>query len=463
MIAYGALLIWPLATLLLLLLLPVRKAIIWAILGGYLLLPTTISFDYKGVPPLDKDSIPSIATFVLALALSRRGEFRWPRSPLVNGLMALFVVSPFFTGLTNQAPIIVGPLFIPGMDLYDSLSAATANFITLLPFVLGIGFLRDERSHRDLLLIYVVAALIYSVPILAEIRLSPMLLRRVYGIADTVYFVQQIRGGGFRAMVFLGHGLLIATFVAQAVLAATGLARTRSRVFGVPAALLALFLAVVLFLNKSVGAIGLTLLIAPALYLLPARRFVSVALVIAALVFAYPLLRSAQLVPTDQIGLVASKISSQRGSSFLFRTNNEERLLDHASEKPVLGWGTFGRNRVAIQTSWGSVNDVTVTDGTWIVIIGTYGWVGYIAMFGLLCYPFLYAFRNRRQGVSLASMALLAMMLLNLLDLLPNSSLRPVTWLIAGALSGMMAVRQARPSRNARPVAPHNAPRPAST
>jgi len=440
-IASAALICWPLVALAMFLLVPARKAIVWSILGGYLFLPTIVRFDFPGVPPFDKDSIPALATFVLAMGLSKRGEFKWPSNPLVNGLMLLFVITPFFTGLTNQAPVVVGRLFIPGMTLYDSLSASVGNMIILLPFILGAGFLRNERSHRDLLVIYVILALIYSLPVLYEIRMSPTFMNRVYGLIDINYFLQSLRDGGYRAMVFLGHGLLVSTFIALGIVAAAGLMRQRVRIAGISAALALAVLAVVLVLNKSTGAIVLALLIAPALYLLPTRRFITIGFIISMIVLMYPMLRGANLVPTDQIQRLATSFSSDRGSSLKFRTENETLLLGRVAEKPVFGWGIFGRNRIAVDNGW-SVTDITVTDGTWIIAIGQYGWVGYIAMFGLLSYPFFNLFRNRKQDVSLASVTLLAMMLLNLVDLLPNSSLRPMTWLIAGALSSLVAARQ---------------------
>jgi O-antigen ligase len=102
---------------------------------------------------------------------------------------------------------------------------------------------------------------------------------------------------------------------------------------------------------------------------------------------------------------------------------------------------------VFVVTAWGSTTDVTLTDGTWIIILGTGGWLGYVSLFGLLCYPFWHLYRRRRSDISPATLALVAMLLFNVLDLIPNSSLRPITWLIAGALAGFTAVRpqQQRP------------------
>jgi hypothetical protein len=89
-----------------------------------------------------------------------------------------------------------------------------------------------------------------------------------------------------------------------------------------------------------------------------------------------------------------------------------------------------------VVTDWGSTRDITLTDGTWIITLGTSGWLGYGSLFGLLCYPFWHIYRRRKADISPATLALVAMLLFNVLDLIPNSSLRPITWLIAGALAG---------------------------
>ena len=113
-------------------------------------------------------------------------------------------------------------------------------------------------------------------------------------------------------------------------------------------------------------------------------------------------------------------------------------LLAKTAERPVFGWGSWGRGRI-YKTHWtGKFDyDLTITDGTWIIIISTFGWAGYIASFGLLAFPTARAFRYRRQFAKFPSFViLLAVLVTNLFDLLPNSSLTPITWLIAGTLAG---------------------------
>ena len=63
----------------------------------------------------------------------------------------------------------------------------------------------------------------------------------------------------FRAVVFLGHGLIVAIFVGKATVAAVGMWRARTRVFGVTGAPYTTFLLLILILCKSVGALILAI------------------------------------------------------------------------------------------------------------------------------------------------------------------------------------------------------------
>jgi hypothetical protein len=437
MIAYGALIAWPVVALALYLSLPAGRATIWTLLGGYLLLPVITNFDFPGIPPLDKTTIPSLAALILAPLFARHGEFRWPKSRTVNLLMLVYVLVPFATGFTNGEPITIGATTLPSIGFRESLSASIGNMLEIVPFLLGASLLGSERGHRQLLIAFVTAALFYSLPILAEIRLSPILQGWVYGVGQAEMFLQQIRSGGFRSMVFLGHGLLVSTFCAMAVIGAIGLWRMRLNLFAIPASLIAVYLAIILLLNKSAGSVLIVLVLAPLLIFLRSRQFLGVAFALAVLIVSYPAVRGANIMPLTSIVQIIGMVSPERAHSLDFRLRNEEMLLNRAERKPLFGWGSYGRNRVIVTTAWGTTADVSVTDGSWIIVIGTAGWIGYIACFGLLAYPFWRGFRLRRVGLPLASITLLAMHLLNLLDLIPNSSLRPITWLLAGSLVGM--------------------------
>ena len=105
-------------------------------------------------------------------------------------------------------------------------------------------------------------------------------------------------------------------------------------------------------------------------------------------------------------------------------------------ERPFFGWGSWGRNH--IYDASGTI--LTTTDGRWIITMGVYGWVGFLAEFGLLTLPILLLWRRTTGVVSgaippwLGGLALIHV--INVIDLLPNATITPMTWLIAGALLG---------------------------
>ncbi|MFV4701615.1 hypothetical protein ACNJUI_21570, partial [Mycobacterium tuberculosis] len=83
--------------------------------------------------------------------------------------------------------------------------------------------------------------------------------------------------------------------------------------------------------------------------------------------------------------------------------------------------------------------DVSVTDGTWVIAIGQFGWIGYLALFGFMTLPLLRLrrlVRDKAAPISPYTAGLAMMLAINLLDLIPNSSITPLTMLMAGALTG---------------------------
>jgi hypothetical protein len=195
-----------------------------------------------------------------------------------------------------------------------------------------------------------------------------------------------------------------------------------------------LWLALTLVLSRNLGATALMLLFAPVILFTPPRMQVLVAVAFAAMVLIFPILRGAGLVPTDTIHAMAQSVSEERAGSLKFRFDHEEALLARASEKPIAGWGSWGRNRIYDPETG---RDLSVTDGIWVITIGSFGWFGYLAQFGLLTLPILMLWRNR-EWIAPATSGLAIIMAANLVDLIPNSALAPISWLAAGALAGTL-------------------------
>jgi hypothetical protein len=440
-----ALVIWPVVALYLYRTKPVSQATLWTILGGQLLLPVGAAIKFEMVPQFDKISIPNLAALIGCMLVLRRPPRLWYRFGLPELLLLMLLVGPFVTSELNTDPLVYGTIVLPAETHYDALSAVVGQFIFLLPFFLGRQLLRNSTDNEEILRVLAMAGLIYSLPMLFEVRMSPQLHTWVYGYFPHS-FAQQARDGGFRPVVFLGHGLVVAFFAMTTAVAAAAFWRTRTSILRLPAAGITAYLGAVLFLCKSLASFVYGAVLVPMVRFAKPQLQVRVAMVFAAIVFSYPLLRSADLVPTGMMLDAAQLVESDRADSLKTRLEQEQRLLEHASRRPLFGWGRFQRNRVF---SVEDGKDVSITDGRWIITLGVYGVFGFVAEFGLLA---LIVFRAasalrlaKPAGDRIYLAALSLIVAINMVDLLPNSTLSPWTWLLAGALLGRAeALRSAR-------------------
>jgi len=447
--AYLVLLSWPLVAVMLFRVLPLPKAIAWTIIAGYLFLPEQTGFDLPVLPTIDKTLVPALSAAVLAWV-----KLRDPGTPgpvpaapgvrrLFLALFGLVLVGPFITALTNADPVIVGEgvLFIPGLRLYDALAILNGIVVMLVPFVLAYRFLATEADHAVLLKVIALAGAAYCLPIFIEARLSPQLNVWIYGFFPHS-FLQHIRGGGFRPLVFLNHGLWLAIFMASAVLASAALWRARQdRGERAGWILMTVILLVSLVIVKSLGAFLITMVLLPVMLLARPRGKLFVAALLAGLVLFYPLLRGGGLVPVDWIMSAVESVAPERAQSFGTRLENEDQLLERANLKPLAGWGGWGRPEIYDETSG---RRVSVADGAWVIVIGHGGWLRYLAVFGLLALPLIILWRRAgtlRPGPASAGLALV--LGAGLVDLLPNGTVTPLTWLLAGAVAGRAQALQA--------------------
>jgi len=432
-----ALVLWPVVSICLYRTLSLGQATLWTILAAQLLLPVGTAIKFQMVPQFDKNSIPCLCALIACLILPRQRPKLFKSLGLTEVLIVMNLIGPFITSELNGDNIYIGDaLVLPGVGIYDAISASEAAFIILIPFFLGRQYLSGPLDSLKVLQALVVAGLVYSLPMLFEVRFSPQLHYWFYGYYPSE-FLQNMRDGGFRPMVFMGHGLLAAFFVMTTVVAAAALWRLRAIPWkSLPPAGATFYLAGILVLCKTLGALVYAVALVPLVRFAKPRLQVRVALVLVILALAYPTLRSFDLVPTSAILGAASFISSQRAESLRFRLNNEDRLLERASQRFTFGWGRYGRSRVYAE--WGQ--DMSTTDGRWIITLGTFGVFGFIAEFGLLSIGVFRAATSLRfvqsNSERLCLGALSLIVAINIFDLLPNSGLMPWTWLLSGALLG---------------------------
>lgn len=447
-----ALLGWPAVVVVMFRKLPVERAVIWSILGAYMFLPQLSTINLPLIPPLNKETIPNLATFAVCLAMLGRMPGMLPDGWVGRGLLLIFVISPAITVLTNLDPVQFGvDRFgtlvlvdanalevggLPALRVYDSASALGLQLFLMLPFFLAYSVLRSEAAIREILLALVVAGAIYALPMAWEVRLSPQLHTQLYGFFQHD-FAQAMREGGFRPFVFMPHGLWVAFFAFMVTMAAAARLR-EGRGAGRGWRISALGMGIgLIVLCKSLGAQVFTVIFVPMALLVRQRVHLAVAALITLLVIGYPLLRGLDLIPTTELVAFIAERNAERAESLEYRFINEDRVLAHVQAKPWFGWGGWGRF-AAHDPATGRT--LTIVDGQWIITIGHYGWLGFIALFGLLALPVLTIWRESwRPGaapVPFAVSILTLVLAVNLLDLLPNATLIPFTWLIAGALLG---------------------------
>ena len=416
------------------------RAVILSVVVGYLLLPERIGFNAPMLPALNKTSIPVFSAMAFCLlfqGMQRNAPLRlpgngWlPTSPLARMLLAIHMMVPIATVLTNMDTITLPAVILPGQTYYDIGNVFYLQIITVLPFLLARRYLAHPDSQALLLRAMMAAGLVYSLPILVEIRLSPQLHSWIYGFAPFP-FAQQRRGDAFRPVVFLNHGLWTALFMAMATVAAAAVWRTARGTLRSQAALATVWLYGVLALSSSLGALVLATVLAPLTRFAGRSVLIAAIVTVAVTITGYPLLRGNGLVPIGQIAAMTEAIAPARLASLQFRFDNEDILLARANERPLFGWGGWGRNLVYDEISG---RTVSVTDGGWIIIFGRTGWFGYLAQFGLLTLPLLLYARHRRLlKDDQTTLGLCLVLSVNLLDVLPNGTLTPITWLVAGAV-----------------------------
>jgi len=428
--AHVMLLGWPIISLYFYKRFNVVTATFCTIIGGYLLLPVKVKYFIPLIPPLDKEVISVLSAILGCIFIQKIKLSLLPPQKLQRILVLIALLAPVFSIISNQNPVFDGANWIGGIPLYTSFTAVLDQFLRLFPLIIASQIIKSEEDFILFCKLFVISGICYSFAILIEVRLSPQLHTWVYGFFPHD-FSQQIRFGGFRPVVFLGHGLLVAIYCMAAFSLSFLLWKRNIRVHpSISPLFVMLYLLFVLFLTKSVAAIlfGLVIVV---ISLLQSRRLNKATVQsITFTVLFYPLLCILQLFPHENIVEYIQSISFEKAMSLNFRFYHEVLLLDHVRDQFLFGWGGWGRNRL----------DGSVTDGQWIIELGVSGIVGFIATFGLVCSCILSAVKKssiygnigKKDTLLISSLTLALMMV----DQILNASLYNWLWLFAGVLLG---------------------------
>jgi len=331
-----------------------------------------------------------------------------------------------------------------GLGPKDGFQEAFNTFTTWgIPYIAGRLYFSNADRIKLLCLSIFAAGLIYTPFVLFELKMSPQAHRIVYGYMQHS-FAQVMRGGGYRPMVFMEHGIMLGTWVSMGAL--VGLWCTFTKVFPkkmwhAPTVLLAVVLLGAAIACKSSGAIALCLMGFLVLVITAKLKIGFLVWILLLIPSAYIGTRATGYWDGQNfVDFITEKFSADRAASLKFRFDNENILVEKALEQPVFGWGGWGRSRVYDEEG----KDVSITDGLWVIVLGKRGYFGLLSITLVLILPmflFLLKCPPRLWGKpEYAPTAVISFIpLLFMIDCLLNGMVNQVYVIFAGGASGLLA------------------------
>jgi hypothetical protein len=414
-----------------------HRAVAYLLIFGTILLPELAYFDIKLMPNMNKKTITCAWVFIPALFWAKKELKQANLGKLPWCLFGLLVIVEMGRAWTNLDPILVGGRVVPPIFAHTALTFIIDDFLVVfVPFFLGAALFRDRDTLRDFMRIFCTAGIVYIPMVLLEIRFSPQMHNFVYGYYQHSW-LQVMRDGAFRPMVFMQHGLAVALFMATCGVLAFGLYKAKEKLGKTSALPWAIFITALVGMSHSLGALIFVAALGPLVWLGSPKMQLRVAVLLAALVMFYPMLRAYDWFPTKGILEIARSISEDRAGSLAFRFENEDIALRRALTRPLFGWGGFERIFVFDEESGDAISTL---DGAWLITYCATGVTGFVARFGLLTWPVWLAFRRIRripgksEQMMIGAMGVATAMVA--VDLLPNGMFTYFPHLFAGVLLG---------------------------
>lgn len=356
--------------------------------------------------------------------------------------MLLWCTCPFLSSVFN------------GLGAYDGVSESMYQTFTWgLPYFVGRIYFSDLEGLNTLGTVIFIGGLIYIPFCFVEMAMSPQMHRWTYGFHQHS-ILQTMRAGGFRPMVYMEHGLMVAMWMVS------------SSMFGIwmwYAGLLPKFLSKIVIVKhyyrmvpfwmllaaqivttammKSTGAFILFMMAIGTLFI--SNKFKTTILVwlLIAIPPSYIVARSTSWWSGENLSsFVAEKFSEERAQSLQFRFDNETMLIDKALDGTFFGWGGWNRSRVFDEDG----RDLTVTDGLWIIAFGTKGLYGVILLNVVVLLPvILLLYRSSpaqwhtKEYATISAMCML--LTIYMIDNLLNAMINPIFMLFSGGICGLLA------------------------
>lgn len=425
--ALVALLGWIPLMVLLFMVVPLRRALLTAMVVGFLFLPQAYIEIRGGLPDYTRYVAMSAGCLLALLILdfSRLARFR-PTKVDIPAL--IWVLVPIASSVSN------------GLGVYDGVSASITRVVEFgLFYIYGRVYLSDVEGLRLLALALFLGALVYVPLCLYEVRMSPQIHNIVYGFHQHD-FSQTLRLGGWRPMVFMQHGLALGMFLSTTTLLGFVLwSGGYLKAFAGFELLCLGALVVTLVLCRSSMALLLFAAGIGVLMGVRATRSPWPLLLLTLIPVTYVTVRSTGVWDGRVlVELASTYVNPERAQSLEFRLDNEDLLIDRALEQPLLGWAGWGRSRVVTEEG-----RTTITDGYWILFLGRNGLIGLAAGMLLHLFPswlFMASVPARRwfEPEPLLVFAFCLFLALYMIDNLLNAMNSPFTMLASGATLGLL-------------------------
>jgi hypothetical protein len=444
---------WVPISFLLFVFMPARRATVVALIGGWLLLPPYI-IDLPALPDMTKNMSATLGILLGSLVFAPDRFLalrpRWFDLPMVAWCLCVIP-----TSLYN------------GLGWYDGISSFLEQFVAWgLPYLIGRLYFSDFDGLRQLAVGIAIGGLVYVLPCMFEMKMSPVLLETVYGSLPDRSHWMGTRLGGYRPTVFFWSGLELGMWMTVASLTAWWLWRNGllKMIGPIPFVMLLPVLLGTTILCRSTGAL---ILLAGGLTVLWTCYRYKTKWPLVLLVCVLPIyigLRVPKLWTGLQVvNLARNWIDPERALSLRYRLVCEEVLTAKAMGRPVFGWGGWKRSSVygGVDAETGEFSPaedaqsggVVPPDGMWIATFTSKGWVGLILLSLVLELPpilFLRHFSTKLWHHPQVKPALLAAVILGLytVENLVNGQLNMLCVVLGGGLIGLRPARQSMNSRD---------------
>lgn len=425
----SVLLIWPLICCILYFYLNELVATFISVFIGFLILPVGVYLDIPLFPNFDKN-LSSLVGVLLGLIFIKKKSFNWFGD---NGFVRYSILSIILLTLVNYffntQPLFNGEYWVVGITIHEAFVACLRNYLAISFLVVAINVVKSENDVIQLHKMIVIALLAYLPLIIIELLISPQIHNFVYGFHPHS-FNQQIRNGGFRPTVFIGHGLLTANVYLGGFISLLILYKFKKFFISQPINLtLIIIFFILLILLKSATALLLAILAFITLCFLSfnLRRYTLKCIVFFSVL--YPFLVSMDLIPLDSIYILFAQLFPQeRLDSLFFRFFNEKLFLEYLNNYVFIGYGGMGRAMIP----------GAIVDGTWLVWTMRYGvifWFIHVVLYS----HYMFVKYNPNTSFQKVIIVFSVLPIIILIDQIPNSSWSaPWSWLYAGALIKLM-------------------------